>query len=66
MSRIRSYEFYEVRSNINTEHDSLHYRGGEEGARNKLAQMGLTADDNVGNVYLLRVQVMEAIKADKK
>lgn len=66
MSRIRSYEFYEVRSNINTERDSLHFRGAEQGARNKFATMGFTADDNSGNVYLLRVQVMEAIKADKK
>lgn len=64
--RIRSYEFYEVRSNISTDHDSLHYRGGEEGARQKLAFMGQSVEENNGNVYLLRVQVLKALKADKK
>lgn len=64
--RIRSYEFYEVWTNLNTPNEERQYRGGEEGARNKLALYSMTADENNGNVYLVRVTLLEAYKADKK
>lgn len=63
--RRRSYEFFEVRSNIGKEGEDTHFRGEEEGARAKLRTMSATVDLNKGNIYLVRCQVLEAWKADK-
>lgn len=63
--RRRSYEFFEVRSNLGKEGENTHFRGEEEGARAKLRTMSNTFGLNNGNIYLVRCQVLEAWKVDK-
>lgn len=64
--RIRSYQFFEVWTGLNTPNETREYRGSEEGARAKLALLSMTADENKGNVYLFCITLIEAHKADKK
>ena len=64
--RQRSYEFYEVRTNLGRTGEELQCRGGFEEARRTFERYSRSVDHNQGAVYLCRVQVMEAAKADKQ
>lgn len=63
--RTRSYEYFEVVSDLTGVAHSCHYRGNKFGAEKKLDEMSKLVDSN-GNVYLVRCQLLEARKADKK
>ena len=62
--RTRSYEFYEVVTDITGRNRNVHFRGGLESARKHFDRMAEYVEDR-GNVYLIRCQVIEAMKRDK-
>lgn len=62
--RTRSYEFYEVRTNLTANDPNVHCRGALESCRTKLRNMEQYVDEQ-GNVYLVRVTLIEALKSDK-
>lgn len=63
--RTRSYEFYEVVSDITGLNHHVHCRGNKRVCDRHLAGLLDTVDSN-GNLYLIRCQLVEAYKADKK
>lgn len=65
--RVRSYEFYEVRTSLLGIEPTVHCRGSEKICREKMGKMREShLEANNGNLYLVRVQLIEAIKADKQ
>lgn len=62
--RVRSYEYYEVVSDLTGKNYNVHYWGSEAYCRNHMMKMSETVDSN-GNLYLVRCQLIEAFKADK-
>lgn len=66
MTRHRSYEFYEVRSGpFGGDDQIVATRGSEEFCRKWLRNMEGHIERNGVNVYLVRIQLIEAIKVDK-
>lgn len=63
--RIRSYEYYELVSDITSKEHSVHWRGTLAACERHMRGLAATVDQN-GNLYLVRCQLIEAWKADKK
>lgn len=64
--RVRSYEFYEVRAGRLGIDDRCLHRGNEETCRKWMRNNEENIDANKENLYLVRVQLIEACKADKE
>jgi hypothetical protein len=62
--RVRTYEYYEVVSDLTGKGHSVHFRGALDGAERHMTKLLKTVDEN-GNLYLVRCQLIQAYKADK-
>lgn len=59
----RTYEYYEVRTNLGRDDEALQRRHSlREDAEKTFHTYARTADKNIGRVYLVRVQVIEVAK----
>lgn len=64
--RRRSYEFYEVRTSLTDDHATVLRRGPRSICEQWMTNNAENVDANGCNLYLVRVQLVEAYKADKK
>ena len=62
--RIRSYEYYEVVTDLTGKTHNVLCRGSKESCKRQMDALASIVDAN-GNLYLVRCQLVEAFKADK-